>query len=101
MFDNILVILVYFYLTCYVKNLSMSYECAVGWYDRYDIYVHIKFRCAAHNFTGRVIQSTGNGMGTRARKDHAHCFTGMTKLRSRKKAIILHWWFFNLIQSDR
>ena len=49
---------------CYVKYLSMSYECAWGWHDRYDIYVHIKFKCAAHNFTGRVIQSTGNGMGT-------------------------------------
>ena len=32
-----------------------------------------------------VIQPTGNGMGTRKRKDHAHCLTGMTKLQSRKK----------------
>ena len=49
---------------CYVKYLNMSYECAWGWHDRYDIYVHIKFKCAAHKFSGRVIQSTGNGMGT-------------------------------------
>ena len=68
----------------YVRYLRMSYECVCGWYDRYDIYVHIKFKCLAHNFTGRVIQSTGNGMGTSAERDHAHCFTGMTKLRSRK-----------------
>ena len=46
------------------KKFEMSYECAWGWHDRYDIYVHIKFKCAAHKFTGRVIQSTGNGMGT-------------------------------------
>ena len=79
------------------KKFEMSYECAWGWHDRYDIYVHIKFKCAARNFTGRVIQSTGNGMGTCARKIMLIASKEWQNCGG-EKTIILHWRFVNLIR---
>ena len=74
-----------------VRYLNMSYECVWERYDRYDIYVHIKFKCVAHNFTGRVIQSTGNGMGTCSGKRSCSLLYRNDKTAKLQKTILLPW----------